>query len=881
MTMIGKILRQLRYMFKRRRSERDLEREIQFHIDMETQDRMDVGMSEQEARRTALADFGSMPQCHETVREAWGMRLWTDLRRDFQYAFRMIRRKPGFAVLTVLTLAVGIGANTAVFSVFDRTVLRPLPYSEPERLVHLWEIRTNQEFGQMEASYPDFVDWKKRNHTFEDFAGYDGTNFTLTGFGAPVRISAVRVTTNMLSILGVQPQLGRDFSADEEALDKSRVAIVTYAFWQRHFGGRADAIGQTLRLGGVPHTIVGVLPPDFQFLLDGATDMLVPLGPTPDQLERRSLHWLRAIGRFRPGVKAAEGEADLRGVAQQLEVEYAQTNKGTSIRLVPLHEQIVGNMKSMLLVVFGAAACMLCLAFLNLANLVVAQFTVREREMAIRNALGAGTMRLGRQLMAECLVMAAIGGIVSIAVAHWTLRIVLAVIPRTLINGLSAIAAGNIDGRVLAFNAALALLGGLFVGGVAILRLSRMSLKDVMNAGARSSAQQRLRAAFTVVEVALAATLLVCAVVMVQSVQRLMKVNPGFTASRLTSMHLSLPATQYPKGQDVSSFYKELQRRISEIPGVERAAVIDELPLTTDGGTVDVFVYGQPQPRPGEEHESVARSASPDYFETMGIPVVRGRTFTASDTSGAKRVVLLNETLARTLFGRTDPVGQRVVIAFNKSEWEIVGVVGDVRLADLDREVRPTLYTSGLQDPSRSSTLVFRTAADLDYLTSAVRAEVQRMDPELPVYAARSIEDTIGMTAGVATRKLVLYLVGAFSSIGALMAGIGLYGLMSSLVAQRSKEIGIRMALGAERGNVRRLILRQAMAMTWAGLFAGIVIAIASGRFIQSVVFGVTPSTPSVLLTVGVIVSAIAYVACYVPVRRATRTDPIVVLRHD
>jgi putative ABC transport system permease protein len=879
--MTGKLLRQLRYMLRRKRSESDLEREIRFHIDMESRDHVEAGMSEPDARRTALLRFGSLPQCQETVREAWGLAMWSDLRRDFQYAFRMIRRKPGFALLTVLTLAVGIGANTAVFSVFDRTVIRPLPYRDPERLVHLWETRTDQQFAQREASYPDFQDWKQRNRAYEDLAGYNGTNFTLTGLGGPTRLSAVRVTTNMLSFLGVQPLLGRDFLPAEEALDESRVAIITHGFWKRQFGASPDVIGRLLRLSGQNHTIVGVTPPGFEFLLDGGPDLLVPLGPTPDQLARRQFHWVRTIGRIRAGITPADAERDLQAVARQLAAENPQTNSGTSVRLVPLHEQIVGNMRAVLLVVFAAAGCMLCLAFVNLANLMVAQFTAREREMGIRSALGAGTFRLGRQLLAECLLLAAAAGIASVAVARATLGIMLAVIPRPLLSGLAALRDSPIDGRVLAFNAMLALIGGLFVGVVAILRSSRIPVKDALNWGARGSGQQRLRTTFTIAEVALAVILLVAAVVMMQSVRGLMKVDPGFKTEGLLSMQLSVPASQYPKAQDIVAFYADIQRRTQAIAGVERVAVVDELPLTTSGGTLYVQPFGQAAPRPGEEQETVVRTASDGYFETMSIPLKSGRTFAAADTLNSRPIVILSETLARRLFGQADPVGQRVVAPFLKADWQVVGVVGDVHLADLDGGIRPTMYTTASQDPSRSSTLVIRTATDMTSVTAAVRREVQQMDPELPVYAARSIDETINFTPGVATRKLVLYLVGAFSLIGALMAGIGLYGLMSFLVVQRSKEIGIRIALGAERANVRQLVLNQAMAMTWIGLLVGIALAVGGRRFVQSVVFGVTPSTPSVLFTVAAIVCAIAYLACYMPIRRALRTDPILVLRND
>jgi putative ABC transport system permease protein len=877
--MIGKVLRQLRFILRRNRSERDLNKEIQFHIDMEAREHLDQGMNENEARRMALVDFGSVPLCQETVRESWGLRLWSDLLHDFQYALRMIRRKPGFAILAILTLTIGVGAVSAVFSVFNRVILQPLPFPDQGRLVHIWETRPNQEFAQMEASYPDFQDWKGANHIFEGLAGYNGTNFTLTGAGVPVRVPAVRVTSNMLSVLGVQPQLGRDFTAEEEAIDKSHVTLITSGFWHRQFAGSPDVLNQVLRLGGVTYQIIGVLPDDFEFAVAGTTGLLVPLGPAPDQINRRQFHWVRVIGRLKSGVSVPQANSEIKAIAGQLAQDHPNTNTGTSARLVPLHEQTVGNFRSVLLVVLGAALCMLALAFANLTNLMVAQATSRQREIAIRAAIGAGTWRIGRQLLAESLLLASIAGAASLLVADGTLKVLLHAVPLSLVATFPSISNSRIDGPVILVAMTLTLAGGFMAGLVAALHLSRRSLSNIIQGTTTAVSSQRLRAVFTVTEVALAAMLLVGGVVMMRSVQRLLEVDPGFSSQGLVTMHLSLPQSAYPKAADVARFYEDLRTRTLQIPGVQQAAIVDELPLTTDGGTVYVFVHGRPEPKPGEEYETVIRSASTGYFEAMSIPIVRGRGISESDTPDRTKVVVINETLAHELFGSTDPVGQRLVIL--GSEWNIIGVAGDVRLSDLDHGVRPTLYTAALQDPSRSSILVARTGIDAELLGDTVRAEVQKMDAELPVYAVRTMDQTIGLTPGLATRRLVLYLVGVFSSIGTVLAGIGLYGLMSFVVVQRSREIGIRIALGANPGRVQHLVLSQALRMTVVGLLAGVAASIGGSRLVQSVAFGVTPADPQVLATVALIVIAIAGTACYVPIHRAVRTDPNIVLRHD
>jgi putative ABC transport system permease protein len=880
--MFGKLVRQLTFLLKRGRSETDLAREIQFHIELETQKHVDEGMPQTEARRQALADFGGIPSSQEAVREAWGLRIWSDLRRDFQYAFRTIRRKPGFALMAILTMAVGVGATTAVFAVFDRAILRPLPFGDAERLVYIGETRSVGDFGEMAASYPNFEDWKQSNHSFENIAGFNGTNFTVTGFGVPFRISAVRVTTNFLSVLRVRPQRGRDFLKEEEPLDNSRVVIITDGFWHRLLGARRDVLGQTLRLGGVPHTIVGVLPADFRFPFGGASDLIVPLGSTPDQRARRQSHWLLTIARLSDGMTATAADTEMKAIAAQLAAQHADTNAGTSARVVPLQEQAVASIRPALGVIGCAAIFMFCLALANLANLMIAQSATRQREMAIRTAIGAGTLRLGRQLLAESLALAAIAAIASVVVANLTLQGMTRSIPRLTLASFPSVAEASIDTRTVAFAFFLALLGGLIAGGIVVLRLSRNPLaRAVHRDSASAPASRRLRSIFTIAEVALAVTLLVGAVTILRSVQQLLRVNPGFVTEKRLSMNLSLPQEAYLKPENVTTFYESLRNRVAELPGVEQAGVIDELPLTTEGGRVFVYEYGEAEPKSGNDGiETVVRSASVNYFETIGIPLKSGRTFTTADRAESTKVALINEMLATRLFGKANPVGRRLV-TFNRSMYEIVGVVGDVALKDLDSAMRPTMYTTLVQDPSRSSLLVIKTALDPDVVAGAVRGVVRQLDADLPVYAVRSLDETMNPTSSVVTRRLVLFLLGAFSVVGAVMAGIGLYGLMSFVVAQRSREIGIRIVLGAEHRTIKRLVLHQALRMTAIGLVIGTGLAIGSGQLIRSVVYGVAPSNPTILITVALVVGVITFAACYAPVRRALRFDPVTVLRND
>jgi putative ABC transport system permease protein len=492
-------------------------------------------------------------------------------------------------------------------------------------------------------------------------------------------------------------------------------------------------------------------------------------------------------------------------------------------------------------------------------------------------------MRLGRQLLAESLALAAIAAVASLVVANLTLQGMTQSIPRLMLNNFPSVAEANVDARTAAFAFLLAILGGLIAGGAVAFRLSRNPLADAVRRDSASApTSQRLRSIFIVAEVALSVTLLVGAVTMLRSVQQLLRVNPGFLTDNRLVMRLSLPPAAYPKSENVATFYESMRNRVAQLPGVEQAGVIDESPLTTDSGTVFVYISGQTEPAANNDGiETVFRSASVNYFETMGIPLKSGRTFATTDRAGSPKVAVINEMLATRLLGTTSPVGQRLVVKINRTAYEIAGVVGDVALLDLDRPMRPTMYTTLVQEPSRSAHLVIKTKLDSEAMTTAVRAAVQRLDAELPVYAVRSLDETINLTQSVVTRRLVLFLIGAFGVVGAVMAGVGLYGLMSFVVAQRSREIGIRVALGAERRSVKSLVLNQALRMTVIGLVIGIGLAIGSGQLIRTVVFGVVPSDPTILVTVAIIVGLITYAACYVPVRRALRLDPVTVLRHD
>lgn len=802
--------------------------------------------------------------------------------QEVSYAFRSLRRTPGFAVVAVLTLALGVGVNTAIFSVVHAMLLRPLPYADPDRLVYIWETRTSQEFRQREASYPNFADWQKQNSSFESLAGYNSTNFTLIGGDSPERISATRITSNFFTTLGVRPALGRDFRSEEEQASATPVMLISYGFWQRYFAGSADALGQTVNLSGVQYTVIGVLPQSFQFALNTRSEAWLPLAMTPDQASRRTFHWLRPIARLKPGVSLAQAQAELAGIADRLAAEHPASNAATGVGLVPLHERITGEIKPVLLVLYGAALLVLLIACVNIANLLLARAAGRSREIAVRVALGAGRARLVRLLLTESTLLAAMGGLAGLLLAWWSVDALIALTPPRMLASFPALTGLQLTPGIFVYHFGLALAAGTLFGLAPAYQASRISLNDALKQAAPGmiGGTQRLRNALVAVQVAVALMLVTGTSLMVQSLDRLLAVNPGFTMDHLVSVQLSLPPAKYDP-QQVIAFYRDLRERAAALPGVKDAAVIDELPLTGDGGTVQLYAEGRPQPPPGKEIEGVYRTAGPNYFQLMGIPVLSGRMFTEQDAANAPRRIILTQSLARRLFESEDPVGRRVVMGYNNSIWEVVGVVSDVKMADLEKTPRPALYVCALQSPSRSSYLVVRTSMDAASVAAAVRAEVKSLDAELPVYGVRTMDQVIGETSAVLIRRSVRWLMGGFAVLAFALATIGLFGVISYNVTQRTREIGIRIALGAQPGSVLWLVLRRGLLLSAAGIVMGAAAALALGGSLRTLLYGVTSSDPRTYFFAAALLLLTAALASAVPACRAARVNPIVALRDE
>jgi len=806
------------------------------------------------------------------------------LMQDLRYAARMLVKTPAFAAVAVVTLALGIGANTAIFTVVNAALLRSLPYREPDRLVHLWETNQQQNIDQREASYPDYLDWKTQTQSLDSVAGYNAGGATLTERGAPEQIGAARVTSNFFDLLGVEPVLGRAFLPGEDRPGGERIAILSHGLWQRSFAGDPNVLGQSVTLNGNAYTIVGVLPARFQFAKAGMTDVWLPLNPGDWQVSRRYMHWLKVIGRLKPGVTREQAQDDMTVIGHRIEQENPQSHTATGIRVVSLHDEIVGPVKPLLLVLLGAVGFVLLIACANVANLLLARAAGRRKEVAIRAALGASRSRLIRQFLTEALVLALAGGAAGLLWAEWGVRLLVAAIPRSLINFMPYLEGLTIDFKVLGFTCAVTLLTGVVFGLAPALQSAKHSLQEAMTEGGRASAgstRARLRALLVISEVALALVLLVGAGLMLASFMRLLKVDPGFDPNNLLTFQLTLPYKTYSDDHRAVAFHEQLLQRIEALPGVKSAATVSVLPLV-GGNTGHFFIEGQPRPAPGTEIEANIRTVSASYFRTMSIPLVKGRNFTEADRQGSPSVVMINRTLADLAFPDRDPIGQHITFTFTgDTRWQIVGVAGDEKVVSLDARTTPIIYFAYLQDLERYMSVVARTASDPASLVGAIRREVQTLDPDLPLNSPATMEQVISNSQAAFVRRYPALLIGVFAMVALLLAAIGIYGVVSYSVTQRTHEIGIRMALGARRRDVLALVIRQGASLILAGVSTGVIAALALTRFLSSLLFGVSATDPATFAMLSAVLAAIGLLACYIPARRATKVDPMIALRYE
>jgi putative ABC transport system permease protein len=793
-------------------------------------------------------------------------------------------KKPGFTLVVVLTLALGIGANTAIFTVVNAALLRGLPYRAPDQLVHLFETKPQKEFPQREASYPDFLDWRQ-NEVFSGVAAYaGGGSAALSGREDRERVQIGAVTGNFFAVLGVEPIIGRSFRAEEENPGTERTVLLTHGLWQRIYGGDPAVVGRTIELNETPFMIVGVLPPSFHFAPRGGAQIWMVWRPSEQQRNRRFMHWVNVVARLKDGVGRTQAEASMQVIAGRIAAAYPESHAGTGIKLVPLQEQFVGGVRELLIALLAAVGVVLLIACANIANLLLARAMARQREIAIRMALGATRGQLIRQLLAESMILAIVGGAVGLLIAQWGAEALVAAIPEGQLNFMPYLRHLDLDLRLLAFAAGISLLTGILFGLAPALGTTRGAVDEALRGGGRagsSPGRQRMRNLLVIAEIALSFVLLVGAGLMIQSLARLFAVNLGFNPHHVATLEMSLPPTKYETPEKVAAFQDQLAARLSSVPGVRSTATIDVLPLA-GGNTSRFFVLGEGSQKIDESPEVNVREVSESYFQTMGVPLVAGREFSARDDQKAPRVLIINRTLAERLLKGQDVVGRQVVFSGdNPTPYEIVGVVGDERVNGLDARISPVAYTSSRQDSSRMTSLVVRTDVDPRTLATAIRREALAFEPHLSVFNIISLEDLMATAPETFARRYPALLIGIFATLAVVLAAIGIYGVISYAVSQQTREFGIRLALGAEKKDILRLIMGRGLALAGGGIGVGLVVALIVTRWLGSLLFGISPTDPATYGALAAVLAAVALLACYLPARRATRVDPIIALREE
>ena len=867
-------------LFRRDRVRDETDEELGFHLEARVRENLAKGLTPEEARQDAMHRFGGRLQAREKTRDADLLVGLETIAKDIRFAFRNLRKNPGVTAVTTLSLALGIGANTAIFSAIHAILLRPLPYKDPGRLAMLW--LDNRRLGLHEdlTSYPNYEDWKK-NRAFVDLAGFVPTDSILTGLEEPARVSDALITSNFFSVLGVQPAVGRSFRLEEQEPDRGRVVILSHGLCQRQFASDPLVLGKTIELNGRPHQIVGVMPAGFAFPSKD-TQLWRPLAQTPQQRANRGGFFLSVVGRLKPGITWEQARTEMTGIGMYLEAQYPDLDKGYGVWVVPMLDQVVGKMREALLVLLGAVAFVLLIACVNAANLFLGRGAVRDREIAVRAALGAGRARLVRQLLTESTVLSIIAGGLGLATAFWGIRALVLLAPPDLPR-LDEI---SIDGPVLAFTLVVSAMAGILFGIVPALRISRVDLNEALREGGRSLAGGKrlryVRSGLTVAEVAFSMILLTGGGLMIRSLLSLQSIHPGFRTDNVLTWRISVSRSKYTKGPQVTAFYNELLGRLQSIPGVQGAAAITDIFLSITPNSAGFTVEGHPSPPPEQQIEATTDSISPNYFQTMGVPLIRGRFFDQHDGRDTLPVVLINETMARRFWPNEDAVGKRFKFGDPdpKTPWlTVVGVVGDMRRQGMDKQARSETFLPIAQEPSRGLTLVIHTASDPAKAADVVRNQVRALDKSTVLFERSTIADQIGDS--LSQRRFETLLLGLFSLLALILATVGIYGVVFQSVSQRINEIGIRVALGAGKSSLLRMIVGESLNLVGMGAIIGGLAAFAISRALSSFLYSVTAADPITYLAVVLLLAVAAVLASVIPAQRATSVDPIHALRYE
>ena len=853
----------------------ELEEELRSHLDMATRDRTDRGELSEQAASAARREFGNVALVQHVTRDQWGSTWLEDFLQDVRYAARTLRKNPGFTLVAILTLALGIGANTAIFSVIDAVILRPLPFASPDRLVWL-----NGKFplGDGAAvSPPDFRDYRAAVRSFERFSafGYRGSPSNLSG-DKPEQVLTSIASADFFGTLGIQPLLGRDFVLADEDVSLPQVAILGYGVWKRDFGSDASIVGHNIRLDGQDLMVVGVLPTDLPLLSEA--EIWLPMPMHAGGMNTRLSHFLKAIGRLKPGVSLAQSRADTDAIAAHLAEKYPDNDKGWSLRQRLLSEALIGPVEPALLLIAAAVGLLLLIACVNVANLLLARSITRRREFSVRAALGAGRGRMIRQTLTESVVLALLGGMLGVLGAIWGVHALRAIGP----SDLPRLHEVRISGGVLAFNAGLSLLTGILFGLVPALQVSGRIFTQGLKETGRTSAsgsQKRLGGALVICEIAVSLTLLMSAGLLLKSLWRLIHVNPGFQTTHVISARLSLNPPAYNDDARRGQFWQQLEQRVTTLPGVEAVGATSELPLTGEHSDCPFYLpdrtYG-----PSEFDDANCRQVTPGYLATMRIPLLAGRWLNDRDTAAAPKVMLVNQAFAARYFAGQNAIGKHLQVMEGRAvPREIVGVIGNITHDALSDPQQPEMYTPYAQFSPPTMRLVVRAAADPQNLATALRNVISSIDKDETLSTVSSMDEVL--ESSVAQPRFSSQLLGLFAALAVLLSAVGLYGLMAYSVTQRVNEVGIRIALGATRGHILRLILKRGFVLTLTGLGIGLIASLAATRVLSDLLFGVTATDPGTFLGAALLLAAVALAACYVPARRAMRVDPIVALRYE
>ena len=869
-------------------AKRDVDDELAFHLEMRKREFMEQGMSEEEARARAAESFGDVKQIRgdleseraernqERARGEW----WLGFQGDVGYALRSLVRNKAFALAAIATLALGIGANSAIFSIVHSVLLKPLPYPNADRLVVLWGKYPN--YGRTSLSLPDFLDWRTEGTkgSFEQVAARASAAFSYTGGTEPIQLRADRVTANFFTALGVQPMLGRGFRAEEEQAANAMVVVLSHGFWERQFGASASLVNGTIQLSGRTYTVIGVMPPKFRFWRD--VDLWVPEQTDRANANRRA-EYLTAFARTKPGVSVQQAGTEIATIASRLSEQYPTTNANFQSEVVGLQEETVASVRPALLVFSGAVALVLLIACANVANLLLARAAAREREVAVRSALGASRSRLMRQLLTESAVVALIGGLVGLLLAVWGIGALRAT-GTTLLPRLTEI---RVDVVVVLFSLGLSLITGLLFGLAPALRLASNKLHESIKEGARGAAGgavTRFRNTLVLAEVAIAVVLLVGAGLLIRSFEKLNRVDPGFSPAGILTYWASFPSSRYADAANLPAVYDQIMERTRNIPGVRAVAMSNTLPMQ-GAGYISFNIEGVAFPAAGQNASPIdvqPFTVSPDFLKVLGLKLVSGRFIEPRDVDGAGDVLVINTVMQRLFFKERDPIGMRISFTGTDSNatWAtIVGVVDVIAQEGLDAKPYSQVYAPIAQAQRRGTWVSIKTEGDPLAIVPAARQALRSVDPEIPMHDVATMSDRVAQS--IAAPRVSLTVLALFAGLALVLAAIGIYGVLSYAVAQRTREIGIRMALGANARNVQSLIVRQGMSPAVGGLAIGLVGAFFATRLMQKLLFGVEPSDPMTFGVVGVFLATIAFLASYLPARRATRVAPTEALRYE